>query len=133
VALGALAVVVTMYETAYAPQPLLLLSLSFALIANGTNLWGLLSHQISRSLGEVTYSIYLLHGPLLFLVLRFVVGFDALAQFTPMTYWGLIGVLAPALLVLAALSHRWLEMPCMRQTTAWTNRLRKQFPGSATA
>lgn len=132
-ALGVLAVVVLAYDTAYALQPLLLLSLSFALIANGATLWGLLSSRMARTLGEVTYSIYLLHGPLLFLVLRFVLGFDEVVQLKPLAYWGVMGVLTPVLLVLATLSHQWLEMPCMRQTATWTDRLRKQLPRSARA
>lgn len=129
-ALGALVAVVDLFETAYAPQPLLLLSFSFALIANGATLWGLLSSRVARSLGEITYSIYLLHGLLLFIVIRFVFGFDWAAQFTPVAYWSVIGLLVPVLLVLSTLSHQWLEMPFMRKTAEWVEYLRKIAPRS---
>jgi len=132
-ALGALAVVVVFFETAYAPQPLMLLSLSFALIANGATWWGLLSNRVSRSLGEITYSIYLLHGPMLFLVMRFFLGFEWMVQLSPIAYWCVIAVLTPALLVLATLSHQWLEMPCLRKTASWTDKLRRLAPRSARA
>lgn len=113
------------FDTAYAAPPLLLLAASFALMANGAGLWGLLTADLPRVFGEMTYSIYLLHGPWLFVAFRFVLGFDWVVQLSPIQYWGMVGLLTPVLLGLSAVTYKKLELPLMRKTTAWTLRLRK--------
>ncbi len=61
-------------QDAYQPIPSLFLAAAFCLIAGGANLFGLLIAQTSRRLGELAYSIYLLHGILLFSMINFVIG-----------------------------------------------------------
>lgn len=117
--------VLVLFETAYALKPLCLLSFSFALIASGASWWGVLSNRISRIFGEMTYSIYLLHGPLLFLAFHFVLGFERVQRLGPVAYWAVVGALTPLLLALSAFSHRRLELPWMNKTAAWTGKLRK--------
>jgi peptidoglycan/LPS O-acetylase OafA/YrhL len=65
VCLGAL-IAASRFETAFAPAPLLLLSIAFAIIASGNSLFGSLEWPAARSLGEIGYSVYLLHGVVLF-------------------------------------------------------------------
>ena len=125
VALLALSWVIAGFDTAYSPTPLLLLALAFGLMANGAGLWGLLNTKLSRTLGEMTYSIYLLHGPLLFLAFRFVLNFDWVRQLDPVAYWAVVGALTPWLLTVAVISHRHLELPWMNKATKWTVQLRK--------
>ena len=123
-ALVVLVWVVVGFDTAYTPLPLCMLAVAFALIANGAGLWGILSADLLRSFGEMTYSIYLLHGPLLFIAFRFVLGFEWFENLGPIQYWGVIGLLTPVLLGLSAYSYRSLELPCMRKTVGWTARLK---------
>lgn len=123
-ALAALVLVVIGFDTAYAPLPLCLLAVAFALIANGAGLWGVLSADFPRSFGEMTYSIYLLHGPLLFVSFRFVFGFQWVNQLEPIQYWCVVGLLTPVLLGLSAVSYKYVELPFMQKTTRWTGRLR---------
>lgn len=72
----AVALVITGFDTAYAMLPTVLLGTAFCLIANGANVWGLLSASLTRAFGEITYSIYLLHGPMLFALFYFIVGYE---------------------------------------------------------
>jgi peptidoglycan/LPS O-acetylase OafA/YrhL len=123
--LALLTSVVAGFDTAYAPLPLFLLAVAFALMANGSGLWGLLSAELPRAFGELTYSMYLLHGPLLFFAFRFVLGFEWVSQLNSVQYWSLISLLTPILLVFSAFSYKCLEKPCMSMTTALTLRLRK--------
>ncbi|MGS0753268.1 acyltransferase family protein [Roseateles sp. GG27B] len=65
-------------------EPLLVLSLAFALIAGGNTLFGLLACGVSRLLGEMAYSLYLLHGLLLFTTMRFALGLDFARTLSPL-------------------------------------------------
>ena len=123
-ALLSLVVTVMGFDTAYAWWPQAWLTLSFCLIANGAGLWGLLKTALSRVFGEITYSIYLLHGPLLFVFFRLVLDFETAAQLTPLTYWLTIAALVPVLLVISTLSFRCVEKPAMRKVSPLTTWLR---------
>ncbi len=123
-ALGALLGAVSGFDTAYSVKPLLLLALSFSFIANGAELWGILTANLSRAFGEMTYSLYLLHGPLLFIAFRFAFGFRMVEQLSPVEYWGAVALLVPVLLGLSAFSFKYFEQWFMRRTTEWTTRLR---------
>jgi len=124
-ALTLLLLVITGFDTAYAPIPLLLLAVSFALMACGAGLWGLLSASLPRALGDITYSIYLLHGPLLFLAFRFLFGFDWVVQLNPIQYWCVVGLLVPVLLGISMCSFKFIEGPWLRKTADYTVRLRQ--------
>ena len=128
-ALAIVIFVVANLDTAYAPLPLFLLAVSFALIANGASLWGVLSADLPRAFGEMTYSIYLLHGPMLFVAFRFVLGFEWVAQLSPVQYWSVVGLLTPVLLSLSVCSYKCLEQPRMRKTAAYTARLKNLKSG----
>ena len=113
-ALAGLVGVVGFFDTAYAVVPTLLLGLVFCLVANGTDFWGLLSARLTRAFGEITYSVYLLHGPLLFVALNFVVGYESAARWNTMQHWLAMAAVVPVLVVAATLSYRWIELPAMR-------------------
>lgn len=113
-ALVTLACAVAGFDAAYAMSPLVLLGMSFALIANGAGIWGLLETELPRIFGEMTYSIYLLHGPLLFIAFYFVLGFDLGANLNPIQHWSVIALLAPIMLIVSAFSYKNLESPFMR-------------------
>lgn len=56
-----------LFPSAYQETAILILGLAFLLIAAGSSLFGLLTQALSRFLGEMTYSMYLLHGCILFI------------------------------------------------------------------
>mgnify|MGYP001205666743 CR=1 FL=1 len=53
------------YTETLSPVHLLVISVSFFLFAQGNDLFGLLNSKPSKILGEISYSMYLLHGLLL--------------------------------------------------------------------
>ena len=116
-ALLTLACAVAGFDTADVVAPLVLMAMSFALIANGAGMWGLLETELPRIFGEMTYSIYLLHGPLLFIAFHFVLGFDQGANLNPMQHWSVIALLVPIVLAVSAFSYINLEAPCMRKVS----------------
>jgi peptidoglycan/LPS O-acetylase OafA/YrhL len=113
VALAGLVGVIGVFDTAYAVVPTVLLGLVFCLVANGTDFWGLLSAKLTRAFGEITYSVYLLHGPLLFVAFRFVAGYDVASTFEPVQHWGWVALLTPLIIAVALYSYHWIEYPAM--------------------
>lgn len=100
-----------LYPTPYRLIPLALLTIVFCLIALGTNVFGLLSLRTSQRLGELAYSIYLLHGVLLYCVVNFLMGKNAVGALSSVGYWTLIAILIPVLLGLSAFTFHYIEQP----------------------
>lgn len=114
---AAIAATVSLYSTAHKSVPLLLITLVFAIIASGNSLWGLLTHRASRSLGELAYSVYLLHGILLYVLINWGLGLKAAEALQPLQYWLFILATTPLLIAMAYLSNKWVERPGMRLAT----------------
>lgn len=93
--------------------PLLLLSLVFAIIAGGNTLFGLLQLPVSRMLGEISYSIYLLHGMLLYVTFELVLGRAWVLNLSPLQFWGVVLALVPFLVLVCYVTFRLVEMPPM--------------------
>ncbi len=119
-------VLIVFFEKSYAVVPTALVVTAFALIAGGNNLWGILTTTTSRLLGECSYGLYLLHGFVLFIAYRFVVGFEVAAKFSPVQHWSLALVCTPILVLLAFASFRWIEAPSMRWGARVTAALRRK-------
>jgi peptidoglycan/LPS O-acetylase OafA/YrhL len=128
VALACIGLTVMGYPSPYALTPLACLSMAFTLIAAGSSIFGLLRWPISRLMGEWAYSVYLLHGLLLFTAFQWGVGRDFAARLSPAGHWGLISALTPLLLVACSLTFRFIERPAMRQTDKWLAQWRGQHP-----
>lgn len=125
-----IATVLAVFPTTHAYVPLLLLSIAFVMIASGNSLFGILSSGVSRSLGEQTYSIYLLHGLGLFIFFRFVVGMERISNFGPMAYWTIITAVTPALIITCYFTFRFVEHPAMHSAESVTRWLRRRSPGT---
>lgn len=127
-----LATAVTLFPQATDYGALALLAVAFVLIACGNSLFGLLLHPVSRLLGESAYSIYLLHGVLLFSLFHFVLGVDRPGAALPVAvHWGWVLALAPVVVLASHASYRFIEAPAMRATSAVTAALRRRLQRSA--
>lgn len=124
--LGCLTVSVFFFPSAYALFPILLLSAAFALIASGNSIFGILSHPVSRMLGELSYGIYLLHGILLFAAFNFALGLPEARALSPTSHWLMVAGLTPILITTCFISFRIIEFPAMQQTPAVTAWLRSR-------
>jgi peptidoglycan/LPS O-acetylase OafA/YrhL len=86
----------------------------FLSIVSGVDLCGLLRTQAVRLLGTVSYSIYLLHGTVLYVGLGIVRAFYPIQRLTPPAYWLVMAACAVLLVCLSAVTYRWLEYPFLR-------------------
>lgn len=125
VVLACLAGLVTLAPYPGSLKALLLLSVAFTLIACGNDVFGLLSAGPSRLLGDMTYSLYLLHGLLLTFVIRWVVGVQRMATWTPAEHWGLVIGLTVPLILLSAVTYHWIERPAQAAVPALMRRIRR--------
>jgi peptidoglycan/LPS O-acetylase OafA/YrhL len=112
--LGAMATAVLCCPTAYEFKASLLLSIAFALMAGGNSLWGTLVSPAARILGEMSYSIYLLHGIVLFVTFNFIVGLDASKALDPRMYWLLVVSIIPPLVFLCSVTFKLIERPSIQ-------------------
>jgi peptidoglycan/LPS O-acetylase OafA/YrhL len=113
-----------------------LLTVFFVVISSGNSLFGLLSLPGARWMGEISYSMYLGHGIVLWLVMNFLA---RIPEFHPSVLW-LAGVgiaMTPLIVLLTSVSYIFIERPCIAmghqfgksshglfavQSGAWTRR-----------
>jgi peptidoglycan/LPS O-acetylase OafA/YrhL len=87
---------------------------AFVCIASGNDLFGLLTASASKYLGITSYSVYLLHGIVLFCVLRLVNLVYPIKGMNPLHFWMLTGLCGLLVISLAGLSYRLIEYPFLR-------------------
>ncbi len=134
-ALACLGGLVTLCPSPYGIAPLLLQTVAFALVAGGSNLFGLLSSRGARTLGALSYGIYLLHGIVLYVTFMVLIGMQRAQALSPLAHWGVVLAVVPVLLLLAQACHRWVELPAMRAVGPCVRALRsigRRRPADAT-
>ncbi len=113
---GAPAPTGVLFPSAYQETAILILGLAFLLIAAGSSLFGLLTQALSRFLGEMTYSMYLLHGCILFISFELLIGRDNAKAFSALEHWLVIGAITPLVVLASYLSFRFIESPAMQRS-----------------
>jgi peptidoglycan/LPS O-acetylase OafA/YrhL len=126
VVLGLLVYTFTMFRETYGAMPLFLLSIAFMMMACGNNIFGILSSPISRILGDMGYSIYLLHGILLFVTFNFMVGVQEAKHLTASHHWWLVILMSPILIFISYATFRFIEKPAMAHTNTVMAWIRKR-------
>ncbi|MDB5851613.1 MAG: Acyltransferase 3, partial [Rhodoferax sp.] len=106
-----IALLIFKFPDAYKPIPILLIGLIFLLITAGNSLFGILTSRLSRIFGEMAYSIYLIHGLLLFIA--FGVMDIPSAHQDVLTHWQVVWCISPFLIGVSYLTHAWIEKPPM--------------------
>jgi peptidoglycan/LPS O-acetylase OafA/YrhL len=88
----------------------------FLCIVYGNSFFGLLSTLGARTMGVISYSVYVLHCLLLYGVLFALERHVNIAGLSPVQYWGLMFLVGPALVMVALFTYRWIEHPFMRRS-----------------
>ncbi len=106
------------FDDGYGFAQAVLLSGAFLFVAHGNDLLGLLAAPASRALGAISYSVYLLHGLLLYAGFRTVGALVPPAELGAAGYWLVVACVAAATVACSALTYRWIELPFMRAPRA---------------
>jgi len=97
---------------------------AFTLIVAGNDLFGLLSARPMRRLGDISFSIYLLHPLVLYCTMKFIIGMDRAQQLSPSEYIGVIFIITPILITICCFTFRWIESPAIASVNLWTQKIR---------
>ncbi|MFL6514209.1 MAG: acyltransferase family protein [Chthoniobacterales bacterium] len=116
-----LLVAITCFRSAYQFIPIVLLTVAFTMIAAENTLFGILAWPTSRFLGQLTYSIYLLHGIMLFWIFRFVIGFAHGASLSLVQHWSVMCLSIPFLISGCYATFRFIELPGMRSVSRFVS------------
>ena len=84
---------------------------SFVAVACGNDFFGLLNTRALRSLGAISYSLYVLHGLIFYACLRLVTNFVVIASLPPLTYWIMAWGIGLAVVFVSAVSFQLIEKP----------------------
>ncbi len=99
------------FQSSFQPWGLLLLSIFFIAAIADNPLLKIFSSRASQFLSTISYSIYLLHGIILFIVFKFVIGFETAKLFSPIQHWSVISGCAIILILASSLTYRFIELP----------------------
>ncbi len=88
-----------------------LLSVFFVTIASGNTIFGILRASSSRWLGEISYSMYLCHGLILWIIVQNIL--PRFRAFHPSTAWFALWAIGitPILVLFCSASYLFVEMP----------------------
>lgn len=107
---GCLALVLLAFNGVYGALPIIILGLAFWLIVSGATVFGLLLTKSAKRLGDISYGIYLLQGPIL--CVAFASSFVRSVVITsPWGHWAVVTLAAVALMMVATLTHNLIERP----------------------
>ena len=95
------------------------LTIIFLLVVCGNDIFGILLNPLSKALGDLSYSIYLLHGILLYVVFNILVSKENITS--PLVYWGIISLITPILIIFSNFTFKHIELSSMRRSEATTN------------
>lgn len=93
--------------------PVIVSTFLLLLIAHGNSFFGILTTTFSRKFGQITYSFYLIHGLVLFVLFRFVIGYKIVAQLSELNYWGCIALSLIPIIFISQLTFKYIELPFM--------------------
>lgn len=114
---GILIVYFMNYKPYSIPQYVVFLAV-FLSFVYGADLFGLLKTKVAKFLGTISYSIYLLHGIVLFVVLNSVNHFYPIAQLSPIVFWSLILLSGLLVILVSAVTYHYIEYPFIKMIKA---------------
>jgi peptidoglycan/LPS O-acetylase OafA/YrhL len=96
-----------------------LLAPIFLTIAHGNNYLGILGKP-TAFLGTISYSVYLLHGIVLYVCTHLASRFVSYGNLYSLRYWMFIAGTGTLVIVAATLSYRYIEYPWMAKPAKTT-------------
>lgn len=120
---------VILFPSGYNVVSIALFGMFFCIVACGNDLFGTLSSRTAKIMGEMAYSIYLLHGILLFYLFTFAVGKESASTLSPMEHWVVVIGSTPILLIACTITFKRIEAPFMSYTGKLSATIAKTLEG----
>lgn len=125
--ISCLIIVMILFNTSYKIIPITILSITFIGIACGNNLFEILTFSISRLLGQLSYSIYLLHGIILYIVFNIIIGSENSDKFNDYQHWIAVSICSIIIILVSLTSFKLIENPAIQVSTRVTQKIKKLF------
>lgn len=122
--LAGLVISYTVFDNGTFFTRLFILSICIAFVASGANLFGILNSRPARALSTISYGIYLLHGLVLYLVMKYLIEPRILIQITELQHWLIIFFCTPLVIGFSTLSWYLIEWPAIKHVSTLTQFLR---------
>lgn len=113
--------IVLVYFISYKPYSFTQYAVSllvFLAFVYGADLFGLLKTQVAKFLGIMSYSIYLIHGIVLYAVLNAVDYFHPVKSISPSEFWLLIILSGFLTIIASTVTYRYIEHPMILRIKA---------------
>jgi peptidoglycan/LPS O-acetylase OafA/YrhL len=95
----------------YGPREALCLAIPFIFIASGGSFWGALRKPALLFLGQISYSVYLIHCMLYGAILIPLYNVFGPAMRSPVLYWTIVMLMGPVIVGMGALWNHTFELP----------------------
>jgi peptidoglycan/LPS O-acetylase OafA/YrhL len=99
------------YHDTFALMPIVLLAIFFLFVVRNNSLFGLLATRAARVLGTISYSIYLVHCIVLYVVVSALHAYVPIAEVGWPIYMGFVAAAAALTVLLSAVTYRYIEHP----------------------
>ena len=121
---GLIGLCISLFHKYTAIMPIVIIGLAFIIIACGNNLYNILLHSTLRYLSHISFSIYLLHGLFLYVFLNYIIGKDNLMGISIISFFSLILISIPCLILFCSFTFHFIEKPCMNAVRNITDKTR---------
>ncbi|WP_212000338.1 acyltransferase [Chitinophaga sp. HK235] len=108
IALACIVSVFVCFNSAVGPVAVFLMFISFLLISNGSDLFGMLSFKGAHRLGNISYSVYLIHMPILYIYSHTQI-VKTITQQNALNYWLFLIPVVLIILVISSFCYYFLE------------------------
>ncbi|HMS27937.1 MAG TPA: acyltransferase [Burkholderiaceae bacterium] len=115
----------TAFPTGMALGSRIFIFLAVTVMACGNSLMGLLKLRLFQSMGERSYSIYLLHSVVMYVMFKFAIGARS-ATLSGSEHWLVILASIAVFIPLCYFTYRWIEQPFIRYAPYLSNWLSNQ-------
>ena len=89
--------------------------LFFVIVAGGNSLFGLFSNAPAKLLGTISYSVYLFHGIVLFIIMHGMNRFLPVADLNEIHFWMLTTASGLLTVMLSCITYRFIEHPFLHR------------------
>lgn len=111
---GLIAVYLIQYKPYSVPQYVISLCILLVFIY-GNSFFGLFKTKAALFLGTISYSVYLMHGIVLFAVLRLADTIMPIRELTTWPFWGLILISALVTVLVSTITYKYIEHPFLKK------------------
>ncbi len=115
VALVGTGVVYTMNYKPYSVPQYFISLVIFLAFVYGADLFGFLKTNVAKFLGSISYSVYLIHGIVLYGVLNSFDYFRSIMTISPLMYWTLILISGLITIVISSITYHYIEYPFIKR------------------